>query len=196
MIRTRVTSIAMLLALSAQAAHAGDAIVATRVSGSVTYHLGDGAPAEINGPIGFPPNAVITTGPKSLAKLLYPESTNVIVGEESAARFGAAGNQASSSTIILSSGALLVDVKHPAEESDYVILTPLAQIAVKNGVTIIWERTLDTEVMRISGQKIPVSSGGVHYIEAGKTLRISPDKTEILDNKSVTDPAFTQFNNI
>jgi len=145
--------------------------------GSVQYML-DGSTKTIYTRLPVPDNATAITGPKSLATLTLPDSSEIDIGERTNVAIGAFNNTGSGKTnlITLNNGALHFVIRHPVgTNANYTFQTPTSQIAIRGTEGFIIQNAGGTSLTITSGTAsiTAVASGVTVAVPAGTTGVVS-----------------------
>jgi hypothetical protein len=157
-------------------AAASDKILAHQ-RGSVQYTL-DGSTKTIYTRLVVPDNATAVTGPKSLATLTMPDSSEIDIGERTSVRISDFNSIQSGkdNTISLNGGALHFIIRHPeGQQANYKFVTPTSQIAIRGTEGFLISNAGGTSLTITSGTAsiTALSSGVTVAVPAGTTGIVS-----------------------
>ena len=145
--------------------------------GTVQYTLG-GSTKTIYTRLPVPDDATAITGPKSLATLTMPDSSEIDIGERTTVQIGQFNdiNSAKDNTISLKNGALHFVIRHPeGTKANYEFVTPTSQIAIRGTEGFLISNAGGTQVTIVSGtaQVTAISTGVTIAVPAGTTGVVS-----------------------
>jgi len=147
--------------------------------GSVQYlPVGSSAPKTIYTRLPVPDDATAITGPKSLATLTLPDSSEIDIGERTNIVIGKFNDTGTgrANQITLNNGALHFIIRHPVgTDANYKFQTPTSQIAIRGTEGFIIQNAGGTSLTITSGTAsiTAVSSGVTVAVPAGTTGVVS-----------------------
>jgi len=158
-------------------AAASDKVLA-RVRGGVEYSLDGTGAKTIYTRLVVPDDATAVTGPKSLATLTMPDSSEIDIGERTTVKIGAFNGISSGkdNQITLNNGALHFIIRHPAgQNANYKFETPTSQIAIRGTEGFIIQNAGGTQLSITSGTATLTSAatGVTVAVPAGTTGVVS-----------------------
>lgn len=206
MIRRVVAALACgcVLAPLAGAADAGTQL--SRLRGDVGYAVDarpGGTVTALVGSVLLDGGAVAITQAKALARVQFPDSSEVQIGDRTRVRLGELLAQANQRTIVLERGALRFDVRHPdGPRSNVVFKTPTSQVAVRGTIGYIVHGPGGDEIYCVAcaADDVEVQAGNQRFtIQSGQSALINVRNgffvdASILKNQNVNNPAIDQFN--
>jgi hypothetical protein len=165
------------VSLTALPSAAADDKILSHQRGSVQYTLA-GSTKTIYTRLIVPDDATAITGPKSLATLTMPDSSEIDIGERTTVQIGQfnAIGSGQDNTIKLNNGALHFVIRHPnGTNANYKFVTPTSQIAIRGTEGFLISNAGGTQVSIISGtaQVTALSTGITVAVPAGTTGVVS-----------------------
>src|SRR5471030_1031003 len=166
------TAVALSVAYPAASATADKQL--SRKSGQVAYKPDDkAAPKNIFGSQIVADDAYAVTGPKSLAQLRMPDSSEIDIGSDTTVKVGAfhqaAPGEKNENVILVNNGIVHFVIHHPeGTAANYKFQTPTSQIAVRGTEGSIFVSTSSTGVTTTT---VTIASGSV-VVTTGTTQAV------------------------
>lgn len=172
---------ALLVAVSSTVSAAGDDKQLQSQKGDVSYQVPNGKPVPlgVNAVIGIADRDYAITGGESLAAVLLPDSTSVLVGSDTKVQL-AFFNQASiaSAKFVVYQGRVRFAVRHPqGAKANYTFSTPTASVGVRGtqgDIEYDADGSLRVNVYELCDPQLPVEvttrGGKVFFVDAGQSL--------------------------
>lgn len=175
------TGLAVLAAASSAPSSAGDDKQLQSQKGDVSYQVPNGKPVSlgVNATIGLADKDYAITGGESLAQVLLPDSSRVLVGSDTKVQL-AFFNQAQIATakFVVYQGRLRFAVRHPqGAKANYTFATPTASVGVRGtqgDIQYDEDGSIRVNVYELCDPQLPVQvttkGGKVTTVSAGQSL--------------------------
>ncbi len=168
------------LATAGAAGAASDRLL-TNLHGDVTYLAypqGESHALAPSASISLSDDDVAATGARSMAAIVLPDSSRVLLASDTTVKLDAFDGAANGAHFVVAQGKLRFRVEHPSgAEANYVFTTPTAQIGIRGTVGDISVDAFDgvrVNVYRLSSPDLPVRvtmiDGQVFEIPAGQKI--------------------------
>jgi hypothetical protein len=174
------------------------------VRGDVSYQTGSNAPVPVgaNATVSIADNDyAITGGNLSQAAIVLPDSTKILVGQNTKVQLAAFDQQPNLTTakFVILQGKTRFLVQHPGgAKANYTFQTSSAQVAVGGTEGDIWmdPTTLQVNVYDVTDPSVPVevtmNDGKVYKLSAGQALTVSLGAAA--EVAEVTEQSIVTFN--
>jgi hypothetical protein len=154
--------------------------VLQNLRGDVQYSTADAAPAQPLAPktsTVLSEGDIVRTGNESLAAITFVDSSQVVMGNNSALKFLSFSNdQMAHARVALLNGEIRFTVNHPnGRPADYAFTTPIGQVVVRGTIGYIYADPVGVRVAIFAGH-LPVAvealDGSVYVVTAGQEIRM------------------------
>jgi len=176
-----IAGLAVLVVASSAPSAAGDDKQLQSQKGDVSYQVPNGKPVTlgVNATIGLADRDYAITGGQSLAQVLLPDSSRVLVGSDTKVQL-AFFNQAQIATakFVVYQGKVRFAVRHPqGAKANYTFATPTASVGVRGtqgDIEYASDGSIRVNVYELCDPQLPVQvttkSGKIFTVNAGQSL--------------------------